>query len=200
MSRTARGSCALVVVLLLATCAGSTRRPGRADAASAGSRPASATAAVGAACPTGPGTPIAGLATTVLPCLTGTGRGVTVSAVHGRPEVINVWASWCRPCRTEAALLESAHRRAGDRVLFLGVDTRDDPTRALRFLADARVSYPQVSDPAALFALRQGAAGLPYTVVVDASGRIVFRQVGALTAEALHDGLASAGVILDGPG
>lgn len=199
MSRTAGRWLPLIVVLLLATCAGSTRRPTQGGPPAAEPRAASPIA-VRSACPSGTGTPIAGVRPTVLPCLTGTAHTVTVGAVHGRPEVINVWASWCRPCRAEAALLESAYRRAGGRVLFLGVDTRDERASALRFLAANGVSYPQVFDASAAFALRQGVPGLPYTLIVDASGRVVLRRIGQLTEAALRDGLASAGVILPGPG
>jgi cytochrome c biogenesis protein CcmG, thiol:disulfide interchange protein DsbE len=157
-------------------------------------RPAGPVAdAVSASCPTDPGTPIAGLHATVLPCLTDPGRAVSVAAVHGRPEVINLWASWCDPCRREAPLLEAAHQAAGERVLFLGVDSREDRTRALRFLAASRVTYPQVFDASAAFARQLGVLGLPYTLVVDASGRVVYRHIGELTPQALREGLARIG-------
>jgi cytochrome c biogenesis protein CcmG, thiol:disulfide interchange protein DsbE len=130
------------------------------------------------ACPRGAGTAaIRGLARLDLPCLTGTGR-VRVSAVHARLEVINVWASWCYPCRRETDRLTALHRRAGPGVLFLGVDTKDSPTRARTFLADHRVRYPQVSDQDGRFALALHLFGVPSTVVVDGSGRVLWRHAG----------------------
>jgi cytochrome c biogenesis protein CcmG/thiol:disulfide interchange protein DsbE len=178
-----------VLVALLLTCG-----------ASAAPRPTAAAAVpsfAAPACPAATGAPIAGVRHTVLPCLDGSGA-VTVSTGYGRPEVINLWASWCGPCRTESDLLESAHRRAGDRVFFLGVDTRDERSAALRFLGAAGVTYPQVLDPGATLARAEGVPGLPYTLVVDAGGRVVWRHVGVLTAPALRGGLALAGVTLPG--
>lgn len=175
----------LVAVLCTSSAGGTAVRP-RAD------RPSTATAP--AACPADPGIPIAGLGRTVLPCLTDPGRAVAAAAVHGRAELINMWASWCAPCRREASLLEAAHRAAGDRVLFLGVDSRDDRENALRFLAASGVTYPQVFDASATFALRVGTAGMPYTLAVDASGRIAYRHMGQLTPQALRAALISIGV------
>ncbi len=130
----------------------------------------------------------------MLPCLASPQNEVSAAAVHGRPEVINFWASWCAPCRREARLLEAANRAVGDRVLFLGVDSRDSRSAALRFLAASKVTYPQVFDEAGTFASRIGLQGIPDTLVVDASGRIVDRWFGELTAEHLRDGLSRIGV------
>jgi cytochrome c biogenesis protein CcmG, thiol:disulfide interchange protein DsbE len=96
-------------------------------------------------------------------------------------------------------MLEAAHRAVGDRVAFLGVDSRDERAAALSFLASVGVTYPQVFDRSAMFALRVGAIGMPYTLVVDASGRVVFRQIGVLTPQALRSGLARAGVAVTVP-
>lgn len=112
-----------------------------------------------------------------------------MAAVHGRPELITVWASWCSPCRREAPILEAAHQAAGDRILFLGVDTQDTREAAVQFLVASGVTYPQVVDSAGTFASRLGAPGVPYTLVIDASGRIVYRWGGELTPERLRDGL-----------
>jgi cytochrome c biogenesis protein CcmG, thiol:disulfide interchange protein DsbE len=143
-----------------------------------------------APCPVGEGTPIVGIETTTLPCLGNSGQSVSVTAVHGRPAVINVWASWCPPCRSEAGILEAARRAAGDQIQFIGVDSRDTRAAARRFLADSGVSYPQVFDDAGIFAARAGVPGLPFTLVVDASGHIVYQVVGELTADRLRYGLS----------
>jgi len=91
-------------------------------------------------------------------------------------------------------MLESAHLAYGDQVLFIGVDSRDERGAALRFLADVGVSYPQVFDANARFAASIGTMGIPYTVIADASGSIVYRQFGTTTAETLRAALAEAGV------
>lgn len=184
-SSSRRWCAAAAAILLTAACGASADPPG----ATRSTQPASAPAA----CPAGRGTPINGVRSTALPCLADPQHQVAVAAVHGRPEVINIWASWCAPCRREARLLEAAHRAAGDRVLFLGVDSRDTRTAALRFLADQGVTYPQVFDEAGTFAARLGVQGIPDTLVVDASGHIVYRWLGELTPDRLRDGLARIG-------
>jgi len=145
-------------------------------------------------CPDDIGVPVAGRTPTVLPCLTDPRRLVRIGPGSGRAEVINVWASWCEPCRREASLLETAYRAAGDRVLFLGIDSRDERGTALPFLRSTAVSYPQVYDAQGAVARRLGIPGVPYTVVVDASGEIVLRQLGQLTEQALSLALARAGI------
>lgn len=147
-----------------------------------------------APCPHDIGVPVVGETATVLPCLTDPGRLVRIGPGIGRAEVINVWASWCEPCRREAPLLETAYRAAGDRVLVLGIDSRDERGTALRFLRSTAVSYPQVFDAQGTVARRLGIPGVPYTVVVEASGEIVLRQLGQLTEQALSTALARVGI------
>lgn len=145
-----------------------------------------------AGCPTGAGTPIKGLPSTSLPCLSGPGR-VHVSAVHGRPEVINFWASWCGPCREEMPLLQRMHRRAGDSVLFLGVDVKDDKAKARSFLRRLGVTYPQVYDTLGGFPISLRWSGVPDTLVISASGRVVYRHAGPVTERGLARALTRAG-------
>lgn len=145
-------------------------------------------------CPEDVAVPLARRTTTVLPCLTAPGGLVRIAPGSGRAEVINVWASWCEPCRREVPLLETAHQAAGDRLLFLGIDSRDDHAAALRFLRTTAVSYPQVFDSRGTVARGLGIPGVPYTVVVDASGEIVLRQIGELTEQTLRGALARVGI------
>jgi hypothetical protein len=91
-------------------------------------------------------------------------------------------------------LLQTAYRAAGDRVLFLGIDSRDDHGAALRFLGTTAVSYPQVFDSRGTVAWDMGIPGVPYTVVVNASGEIVLRQIGELTEQALRGALVRVGI------
>lgn len=96
-------------------------------------------------------------------------------------------------------MLESAHLTYGDQVLFIGVDSRDERGAALRFLANVGTTYPQVFDANARFAASLGTMGIPYTVIVDASGSVVYRQFGTTTAETLRAALANAGVTVATP-
>jgi cytochrome c biogenesis protein CcmG/thiol:disulfide interchange protein DsbE len=146
------------------------------------------------ACPPGDGTPIDGLTPMSLPCLAQDGTAMSVTTLHGRAEVINFWASWCATCAEELALLARTHQELGDRALILGVDTKDDQGAALDAIASAGATYPQVLDPPGAFALKLDVAALPLTVFVNASGAVVDRVFGPLTADRLNAGLARIGV------
>jgi len=145
-----------------------------------------------APCPRGHGREIADLPRLTLDCLTGPGV-VQISRLHGKPEVINVWASWCGPCREEMPMLEREHDRLGGRVLFLGVDVKDSRSAARSFLARHGVSYPQVFDPDADLPLRLRLQGVPNTLFVDASGTVVDRVIGRLDEQSLAEGLSRLG-------
>jgi cytochrome c biogenesis protein CcmG/thiol:disulfide interchange protein DsbE len=144
-------------------------------------------------CPHGSGRTVTGLPQASLSCLTGAGT-VEMSRLHGKPEIINIWASWCAPCRREMPMLQRAHERIGGKVLFLGVDVKDSRSHALTFLAQTGISYPQVSDPDGRFALGLRLLGVPNTLVVDGSGQLVDRVIGELSETALQKALAALGV------
>jgi cytochrome c biogenesis protein CcmG, thiol:disulfide interchange protein DsbE len=102
---------------------------------------------------------------------------VHLAGLRGEPMVLNLWASWCTPCREELPVLQRFHERAQGRILMLGVDFEDTrPGAALQLLEDSGVTYPQVADLDK--AIDQGEHGLgrhplPMTVLVDARGRVV---------------------------
>lgn len=129
-----------------------------------------------------------------LPCL-GAGPAVEMSARRDRPQLINVWASWCIPCQKEMPRMQAAHEASGSRVLFLGVDTWDSRESALDFLAAVGVTYPQVFDADGRF-LRVGlrVPGVPVTVLVDRDGRVVYRRVGEMSSQQIREALALVGV------
>jgi len=106
----------------------------------------------------------------------------SLSSYRGRPLVINVWASWCAPCRAEAASLERlAWSEAGSRYVVIGISTDDDRNEALRWLkhSNATISHYIDSGPQWKLENMLGASSIPVTVLVDASGRVVARFRGA---------------------
>lgn len=131
-----------------------------------------------------------------LPTLTGstlTGQSLTATSyAAGSPLVVNVWASWCSPCRQEMPVLAAASRRG---VHVLGIDERDSSSSARAFLRREGATYPSLLDPqghllADLSLLPQ--AGVPSTLVVAGDGHVAARVVGPLTRSSLRRALAKA--------
>jgi len=130
-----------------------------------------------------------GLPDLTLPCLGG-GPDVDLSGLEG-PMVINLWASWCGPCRKEMPVLEEFHERYGDRVPVVGIDYQDQqPGAALDLAVETGVSYPLLADPGGdLNALDPlpPIRGLPYLLFLDADGELAVVPGGVETADELVD-------------
>jgi cytochrome c biogenesis protein CcmG/thiol:disulfide interchange protein DsbE len=106
--------------------------------------------------------------------------------LDGRPLVLNVWASWCTPCRQEMPEFQAVYRQVGDRVAFLGLDQTDQVDAARRFVAETGVTYRLAADPHGTAAAKLGVVGLPTTLFVGADGALRGRRVGAMTADQLR--------------
>lgn len=111
--------------------------------------------------------------------------------LRGYPVVLNFWASWCSPCRHEAAILASAAEARRGRVVFLGVDVNDLTTDARRFLRKQQIPYVAVRSGGSI-ADRFGLIGLPETLYVDRRGDIRDVTRGELSAATLNRALALA--------
>ncbi|MGH3417241.1 MAG: TlpA family protein disulfide reductase [Actinocrinis sp.] len=130
-----------------------------------------------------------GLPGITLACL-GNGPAVDVAGLAG-PAVVNLWASWCYPCRQEMPLLERASEALGGKVRVVGVDTNDQAAQAIAFAEDtAHAGYEELSDPTGKLAISLHAQGLPFTVAIDRSGSLVWHKAGQLTngdvSQAVH--------------
>lgn len=117
---------------------------------------------------------------------------VTLAAFAGKPLVINFWASWCVPCRKEMPALQRASERLAGRVVFVGINHQDIAADAAEFERNVGVTYPSGHDPGGDVARAYGVLGLPTTVFVDQSGRIVARRPGEITDEKLDRLLVAA--------
>ena len=118
-----------------------------------------------------------------VPRLDGSGD-LTLEEFAGTPVVLNFWASWCGPCRTETpALIEFANERPEVKVVGVAVD--DDPDDSRRFAEELDIPYDLATDRQGGQAARFQVQGLPVTVIVDADGRVVTTWFGEITREDL---------------
>jgi cytochrome c biogenesis protein CcmG, thiol:disulfide interchange protein DsbE len=102
-----------------------------------------------------------------------------IAALHGYPAVVNVWASWCAPCRFEFPHFQQASAKYGKRVAFLGIDKEDSSDAALTFLRGEPVPYPSFEDPDEEIADSVGASlGVPDTAFYDHEGELVYLKQG----------------------
>ena len=120
-----------------------------------------------------------------------TGETFELTKTRGQVTVVNVWASWCPPCRAEAPGLVRLQQALGDRVAFVGVNTRDEIPQASAYVAKFAIPYPNVEDDggAVLLAFRDSlpATAIPSTLVLDREGRIAARVLGGVTEPRLRD-------------
>jgi cytochrome c biogenesis protein CcmG/thiol:disulfide interchange protein DsbE len=99
-------------------------------------------------------------------------------ALRGHPVVVNVWGSWCGPCRVELPIIQRASLDWGKRVAFLGVDTSDNRRDAGKLLDEIPVTYPSYEDPNGKIFTRYGLRGAPSTVYYDAAGKQTYLHQG----------------------
>ena len=110
------------------------------------------------------------------------GSEVSLASLRGRPVVLNLWASWCDPCREEAPILEQVWARYKDRgVVVLGLDTQDLTEKAMAFIRRYRLTYPSLRDPGDDSKRRLGATGVPETWIIDRDGNVALHQIGQVT-------------------
>lgn len=114
------------------------------------------------------------------------GDAIALADYAGRVVVLNVWASWCGPCRTEQPVLDEVHAEyTGLGVDFLGVNIKDDDTAARAYLETKGVEYPSLYDqPGEVPQAFRGTVpprAIPSTLVIDPDGRIAARVIGPTT-------------------
>jgi thiol-disulfide isomerase/thioredoxin len=161
----------LPALLLLAACTAQATpdRPTPEEQASPFTDCGALTAAPPSAAPASSASAGTGLPDLELPCFTG-GAPVRLADLRG-PAVINMWASWCEPCRDELPVMQRLAERAGGRLHVLGVDTGDSRDAAASFGAARKVTMPTLYDRDKKVLSALGRATLPVTIFVDAAGR-----------------------------
>ena len=110
---------------------------------------------------------------------------------RGKAVVLNVWASWCAPCRAEAPELEDVWQdKQSQQVQFVGINTRDSTIAAQRFVETMGLTFPSIEDPDGrvqlLFADSLPPQAIPSTVVIDGEGRVAARILGKASAATLR--------------
>lgn len=121
------------------------------------------------------------------------GKPLALDDYAGKVVVVNVWGSWCAPCRSEAPMLADAARDlSGDGVAFLGIDSRDPSESAARaFVRRFDIPYPSIYDQSGrtLLAFRGTLApnAIPSTVIIDREGRVAASVLGEITRTTLYD-------------
>jgi len=106
----------------------------------------------------------------------------------GKVAVVNVWASWCSPCRAEEPALSALAKKYTE-VEFIGILTRDNPVNAEAFVRKREIPYPTLIDDSILVGFRKSlpANAIPSTVVIDKTGKVAARISGAITVSSLTD-------------
>lgn len=116
------------------------------------------------------------------------GSALSLADYAGKPLVVNLWALYCGPCRTEMPDLEKVHRLYGDRVAFLGVDTAESMAAGKPFAEQTGVTYDLASDPQGRLAAALESTGLPTTVLIRSDGTIArIRNAGTVSADELQN-------------
>lgn len=118
------------------------------------------------------------------------GSETTLADLEGTPLVVNMWATWCKPCvREMPAFQEVADENTG--VTIIGVNIGETPDAAAKFAADLGVTYPQYTDETSALYDALSVTNMPTTVFIGADGKVLAVHSGAMTADDLRAKIAS---------
>jgi len=110
------------------------------------------------------------------------GGELDLAQAPGVPTVVNLWGSWCAPCREELPLFQELVDIAGDRVRVVGVISKDGVPQAESFATDAGVVFPSAFDGEGELMAELGINVLPHTYFLDAAGALTYTQVGPVSS------------------
>jgi thiol-disulfide isomerase/thioredoxin len=116
-----------------------------------------------------------------------------VDRYRGKVVVLNLWATWCAPCRDETPALERLYKEERSRgLVVLGVDQGESASKAAAFANEFGLHYPVLVDEEQLYGRAYSSIGLPTTVIIDRQGRIVRGIDGAMTLAQMREAVAPA--------
>jgi len=121
------------------------------------------------------------------------GNKVKISDLKGKPVVLNFWASWCPPCKSEMPGFENLYQEYGDKIQFVMVNLtdggRETKDTAMKYVNDMGYTFPIYFDTDMSAALAYNAVSIPITYLIDSDGNIVAYASGAVEEEALREGI-----------
>lgn len=117
------------------------------------------------------------------------GKTVELADNGGKPSFINIWASWCPPCKVEMPHIQEAYEKYGDRINFhmVNLTVSDDKNKMKEYLSSEGFTFPVLLDEKGDVADRYGVLSIPMTFAVDEKGVIVHKQMGAMSREQIFD-------------
>ena len=97
-----------------------------------------------------------------------------LSALRGKPLIINMWASWCPPCRAEMSSLDQLYQRYGGKQFnLIGISADDDSNAAFNFLMQSGITFANYADHKLIMENMLGAHTIPLTLLIDANGKVL---------------------------
>lgn len=126
------------------------------------------------------------------------GEEASLADFQGQWVLLNVWASWCVPCRDESPALEKFEKANRERITVLGVDTRDLSEDAMKFLREYEINYAQIRDASGEYADDLKTTGVPESFLVDPDGNLVAHYPGPFKDVAGIEGFAAPALAASG--